>query len=174
MRHIISVLVENKFGVLARISGLFSGRGYNIESLSVNATENENISIMTIVTRGDDHVIDQIIKQLRKLVNTIKVRDVTQVEHVERELILVKVHATQRTRSDILNIIDTFRGKVVDINKESLVIEMTGDQNKLNALVDVLEPYGIIEIIRSGTIAIARGSKSTTDFTKQDIKNQEE
>ncbi len=174
MRHIISVLVENKFGVLARIAGLFSGRGYNIESLSVNATENEDISIMTIVTRGDDHIIEQIIKQLRKLVNTIKVRDVTQVDHIERELALLKVHATQRTRPDILSIIETFRGKVVDITKESLVVEITGDQSKLDALINVLEPYGIIEIIRSGTIAIARGSKSTTDFTKQDIKNQEE
>lgn len=174
MRHIISILVENKFGVLARIASLFSGRGYNIESLSVNTTDNEDISVMTIVTRGDDHIIEQIIKQLRKLVNTLKVRDVTQVDHIERELALIKVHTTQRTRLDILSIVEAFRGNVIDISRESLVIEITGDHDKLRALINVLEPYGLIEIIRSGTIAVARGNKATTEFSKQDIKNQEE
>jgi len=174
MRHIISILVENKFGVLARVAGLFSGRGYNIESLSVNTTDSDDISLMTIVTRGDDHIIEQIIKQLRKLVNTLKVRDVTQVDHIERELALIKVHTTQRTRLDILSIVEAFRGNVIDISRESLVIEITGDQDKLKALVNVLEPYGIIEIIRSGTIAVARGNKTTTEFSRQDIKTQEE
>jgi len=111
---------------------------------------------------------------LRKLVNTLKVRDVTQVDHIERELALIKVHTTQRTRLDILSIVEAFRGNVIDISRESLVIEITGDQDKLKALVNVLEPYGIIEIIRSGTIAVARGNKTTTEFSRQDIKTQEE
>ncbi|PLX68489.1 MAG: acetolactate synthase small subunit [Denitrovibrio sp.] len=164
MRHTISVLVENKFGVLSRISGLFSGRGYNIESLSVNNTMEPEFSIMTIVTTGDDAVIEQIIKQLRKLVNVLKVRDVSQMEHIEREMHLVKVKANQETRSEIFNIISTFRGKTIDITNNSLVVEITGVSDKVSAFLKVLEPYGIIEVVRTGSIAIARGSKSTTDF----------
>lgn len=163
MRHTISVLVENKFGVLSRISGLFSGRGYNIESLSVNRTTDEEFSIMTIVTIGDDRVVEQIIKQLRKLVNVIRVRNVSEMDHIEREMILVKVHATQRTRPDVFNIVSTFRGKTVDITNESVVIELTGANDKIMAFLNVMEPYGIIEVARSGAIAIARGSKTTGD-----------
>lgn len=163
MRHTISVLVENKFGVLSRISGLFSGRGYNIESLSVNKTTEDEFSIMTIVTIGDDRVVEQIIKQLRKLVNVIRVRNVSELEHIEREMILVKVHATQRTRPDVFNIVSTFRGKTVDITNESVVIELTGANDKIMAFLNVMEPYGIIEVARSGAIAIARGSKTTGD-----------
>ncbi len=166
MRHTITVLVENKFGgVLSRISGLFSGRGgYNIESLSVNKTLDPDFSIMTIVTTGDEAIIEQIIKQLRKLVNVLKVRDVSQMEHIEREMHLVKVKANQESRSEIFNIINTFRGKTVDITNNSLVVEITGVQDKVAAFLKVLEPYGIIEVVRTGAIAIARGSKSTTDF----------
>jgi acetolactate synthase-1/3 small subunit len=163
MRHTISVLVENKFGVLSRISGLFSGRGYNIESLSVNRTMDESVSIMTIVTIGDDRVVEQIIKQLRKLVNVIRVRNVSEMDHIEREMILVKVHATQRTRPDVFNIVSTFRGKTVDITNESVVIELTGANDKILAFLNVMEPYGIIEVVRTGAIAIGRGSKMTAE-----------
>ncbi|MGE4268601.1 MAG: acetolactate synthase small subunit [Deferribacterales bacterium] len=163
MRHTISVLVENKFGVLSRISGLFSGRGYNIESLSVNRTLDEGVSIMTIVTIGDDRVVEQIIKQLRKLVNVIRVRNVSEMDHIEREMILVKVHATQRTRPDVFNIVSTFRGKTVDITNESVVIELTGANDKILAFLNVMEPYGIIEVVRTGAIAIGRGSKMTAE-----------
>lgn len=163
MRHIISVLVENKFGTLSRISGLFSGRGYNIESLSVGETLEEGLSIMTIVTKGDDAVIEQIIKQLRKLINVVKVRDVVAVDHIEREMLLVKVHANGRTRPEVFNIVNTFRGKTIDLNAESLVIEITGTKDKNTAFLKVMEPYGIIEVVRTGSVAIARGSKATSD-----------
>lgn len=163
MRHTISVLVENKFGVLARISGLFSGRGYNIESLSVNKTMDDDVSIMTIVTFGDDRVVEQIVKQLRKLVNVLRVRNVSEMEHIEREMILVKVHATQRTRPDVFNIVSTFRGKTVDITNESVVIELTGANDKILAFLNVMEPYGIIEVVRTGAIAISRGAKTTSE-----------
>jgi acetolactate synthase-1/3 small subunit len=164
MRHTISVLVENKFGALSRISGLFSGRGYNIESLAVNETMQEDISIMTIVTRGDERVVEQIIKQLRKLVNVLKVRDVSMMDHIEREMLLVKVHATQRTRSEIFNIVNTFRAKTIDITNESVVIEVTGANDKVLAFLKVLEPYGVIETVRTGAVAIGRGSKPTSDM----------
>jgi len=163
MRHTICVIVENKFGVLSRISGLFSGRGYNIESLSVNKTLDPDISIMTIVTSGDEAVIEQIIKQLRKLVNVIRVRDVSLMEHIEREMMLVKVRTTGTTRSELFNIISTFRGKTVDITNNSLVVEITGEKDKLMAFVKVLEPYGIIEVARTGSIALSRGSQPTSD-----------
>lgn len=174
MRHIISIYVENHFGVLSRVAGLFSGRGYNIESLSVGATDDPKFSIMTIVTRGDERVIEQIIKQLRKLVNTIRVRDVTLLEHIEREMMLLKVHSPAKYRGELFSIVNTFRGKVVDLTSDSIVIEITGTQDKNKAFIEVLEPYGIIEVVRTGSVAIARGSKSTTEFTKQDIKHQEE
>lgn len=164
MRHTISVLVENKFGVLSRISGLFSGRGYNIESLSVNKTLDPNVSIMTIVTTGDEAVIEQIIKQLRKLVNVLRVRDVSQMEHVEREMIFLKVKTDKTTRSDVFNIINTFRGKTVDISNNSIVVELTGVNDKIMAFVKLLEPYGIIEVVRTGAVAISRGSKATSEF----------
>jgi len=164
MRHTISVLVENKFGVLSRISGLFSGRGYNIESLSVNKTLNTDVSVMTIVTTGDDAVIEQIIKQLRKLVNVLRVRDVSQMEHIEREMLLVKVRTEKTTRSELFNIISTFRGKTIDITNNSLVVEITGVNDKVMAFLKVLEPYGIIEVVRTGAIAVSRGSKATSDF----------
>ncbi|MDE7168681.1 MAG: acetolactate synthase small subunit [Mucispirillum sp.] len=166
MRHIISILVENKFGVLARVAGLFSGRGYNIESLTVNATERPNISMMTIVTYGDNKVIEQIIKQLRKLINVLKVRDLTSYNHIERELILVKVFVNQKNRTDLYNIVSTFRGNVVDLTTESMVIEITGDNDKLAAFIELVRPYGLIEMIRSGSLAIGRGAKVTSDMEK--------
>ncbi len=169
-RHIISILVENKFGVLARVAGLFSGRGYNIESLTVNSTEQHDVSMMTIVTYGDDRIIEQIIKQLRKLINILKVRDLTSYNHLERELILIKLYAPQKHRSDIYNMVNTFRGNVVDITPESMVIEITGDNDKLHAFIDLVRQYGIIEMIRSGSLAIGRGVKATSEMEK--IKNK--
>lgn len=166
MRHVISVLVENKFGVLARIAGLFSGRGYNIESLTVNSTEKPEVSLMTIVTYGDDKIIEQIIKQLRKLINILKVRDLTSYNHLERELILIKISSSHKTRTDLFNIINTFRGKVIDLNADSMIVEITGDNDKLAAFIEVIEPYGIVEMIRSGSLAIGRGSKLTSEMEK--------
>lgn len=157
MRHTISVLVENKFGVLARVAGLFSGRGYNIDSLNVGETEDPSISRMTIVARGDDRIIEQITKQLNKLIDVIKVTDLTSEEHVERELVLIKVSANSKVRSEIIQLADIFRSSIVDVSHESLVISATGDEDKVNALIEMLEPYGIREIARSGKVAISRG-----------------
>lgn len=157
MRHTISVLVENKSGVLARVSGLFSGRGYNIDSLNVAETEDATVSRMTIVARGDDRILEQITKQLNRLIDTIKVTDLTSEEHVERELVLVKVSATSKNRSEIIQISDIFRANIVDVSHETLVISVTGDADKVNAMIDMLRPYGIKEIARSGQVAISRG-----------------
>lgn len=157
MRHILSVLVENKFGVLARVSGLFSGRGYNIDSLCVAPTEDPTLSRMTIVTHGEDKVIEQIEKQLNKLIDTLKVSNLTHKEHVERELVLIKVKGEQRT--GIMEIINIFRAKIVDVSSKTLTIEITGDEGKIGALIEMLKPYGIIELARTGKIALIRGEK---------------
>ena len=157
MRHTISVLVENKFGVLARVAGLFSGRGSNIDSLNVGETEDPTISRMTIVARGDDRILEQITKQLNKLIDVIKVTDLTSEEHVERELALIKVSAPQKVRSEIIQLASIFRSSIVDVSLESLIISVTGDEDKINALIDMLRPYGIREISRSGRVAISRG-----------------
>ncbi|MGB9596322.1 MAG: acetolactate synthase small subunit [Candidatus Poribacteria bacterium] len=157
MKHTISVLVENKFGVLARVAGLFSGRGYNIDSLNVGETEDPTISRMTIVARGDERILEQIMKQLNKLIDVIKVIDLTSEEHIERELVLIKVSAPSKTRSEIIQLADIFRSSIVDVSPESLVISATGDENKINALIEMLKSYGIREIARSGKVAISRG-----------------
>jgi len=157
MRHTISVLVENKFGVLARVAGLFSGRGYNIDSLNVGETEDPTISRMTIVARGDDRILEQITKQLNKLIDVIKVTDLTSEEHVERELAMIKVSAPQKVRSEIIQLANIFRSAIVDVSLESLIISVTGDEDKINALIEMLRPYGIREIARSGRVAISRG-----------------
>ncbi|CAG1065200.1 acetolactate synthase I/III small subunit [uncultured bacterium] len=159
MRHTISVLVTNEFGVLSRISGLFSGRGFNIESLSVAETLDPQVSRMTIVTSGDDKVLEQINKQLNKLINVIKVYDFTGEEHIERELALVKVNLTADTRPEILSIVDIFRAKVVDVSPRTYTIEITGDEEKISALTELLRPFGIKEIVRTGRIAMARSPK---------------
>jgi len=157
-KHVISVLVENKFGVLARISGLFSARGYNIDSLCVAETLDPTLSKMTIVTQGDDQVIEQINKQLNKLVDIVKVLDFTGLDHVDRELVLIKVAATDSNRSAIVEITDIFRAKVVDVAPKSLTVEITGTSDKVNAFLELLRPYGIREIARTGRIAMSRGS----------------
>ncbi|MEC4676875.1 MAG: acetolactate synthase small subunit [Nitrospirota bacterium] len=156
MRHTISVLVENKFGVLSRISGLFSGRGYNIESLSVGETIDPQISIMTIVTSGDDWVIEQIDKQLNKLIDVIKVVDMKELDHVEREMVLIKVAPRAEEKAEVLRIAEIFRGRVVDSSQKTYTIEVTGDEKKIAAIVDILKPMGIKEFVRTGKIAIAR------------------
>jgi acetolactate synthase-1/3 small subunit len=161
MRHIISVMVDNKPGVLARVSGLFSGRGFNIESLSVNETLDPTMSQMTIVTRGDDRIIEQIDKQLNKLVDVIKVIDFHSKEsnYTDRELILIKVSVDDKKRSEILSIIDIFRAKVVDVSHNCYTIEITGDGKKISAAINLFRPLGIKEIVRSGKAAMSRESK---------------
>ncbi len=163
MRHTISLLVENEFGVLSRIAGLFSGRGFNIESLCVGETLDPTVSTMTIVTRGDDQIIEQVLKQLNKLISVIKVVDLSEKEFVEREMILIKVNATAHTREEILRVVDIFRGKVIDVGAKTYTIEVTGDEKKLSAILSLLKPLGIKELVRTGRIAILRGSKVSTE-----------
>ena len=156
MVHIVSVLVENHFGVLARISGLFSARGFNIDSLAVGETEDPTVSRMTIAVHGDERVLEQIMKQLDKLVDVIKVMDLSQEERIERELILVKVSASVASRADIMQIVTTFRAKIVDISPSSLTVEVTGSKGKVDAMIELLRPCGIREVVRTGTIALSR------------------
>lgn len=156
-RHIISALVYNKPGVLARIATLFAARGYNIDSLAVGETENPEISRMTIIVRGDEKILEQVEKQLNKVIDVIKVYEFSKIEHIERDLILVKVNATSKTRAEIIEIAEIFRAKIVDVSHQSLVLEITGDEDKLTAFINLIKPYGIKELIRTGVIAIARG-----------------
>ena len=162
MRHTISVLVENEFGVLARVAGLFSGRGFNIESLSVAETLDPTISRLTLVTRGEDQVLEQIEKQLNKLVNVIRVTDFTNTEHVERELVLIKVKAEERTRGELVNIVDIFRAKIIDVSRQSYIVEITGTEDKVRALIELLTPLGILEVVRTGRVAMFRGTRLLT------------
>ncbi len=159
MRHIISILIENEAGALSRVSGLFSARGYNIESLTVAPTEDASLSRMTLVTRGNDDVIEQITKQLNKLVDVVKLIDLADAPHIERELMLVKIKTTQETREEVKRMVDIFRGKIIDVTPASYVIEMTGQSNKLDAFVQGFEEGSIIEVVRSGPTGISRGEK---------------
>lgn len=156
MEHIISVTVENKFGVLSRVAGLFSGRGFNIESLSVAPSIDPSMSMMTIVTSGDDRIIEQIVKQLNKLIDVIKVVDLNESEFVERETALIKVHTKPEDRAEALRIADIFRASVVDSTPTTYTIEVTGDVNKIEAIINLLQPLGIKELVRTGRVAIAR------------------
>jgi acetolactate synthase-1/3 small subunit len=160
MKHTISVLLQNKPGVLSRVTGLFSGRGFNIESLSVAETLDSAVSCLTLVTSGPDEIIEQITKQLHKLIDVIKVVDISESEYVEREMALIRVKAESNTRAEVLRIIDIFRGKVVDVSPKSYAVEITGPQSKIQAVIDILKPIGIQEIVRTGTIAMARAKKS--------------
>lgn len=157
MRHTISVLVENEFGVLARVAGLFSGRGFNIDSLSVAETQDDSVSLMTIVTRGEDQIIEQIVKQLHKLVNVLKVTDLPEGEYLNRELVLAKVNATDQTKPEILRLVDIFRGKIVDVSPKTYTVELTGDENKIRAALELFRPLGIKEFVRTGKVAMPRG-----------------
>ncbi len=158
-QHILSVLVENRSGVLTRVSGLFSRRGFNIESLAVGTCESPGMSRITIVASGDDAHIEQVKKQLNKLIEVIKVIDITERSHIERELALIKVNAEPgRKRSEVMQIADIFRAKIIDVGQETLVLEITGDMGKIHAIEDLLGPYGIIELVRTGKIALQRGA----------------
>lgn len=165
MLHTISVLVDNHFGVLARISGLFSARGYNIESLCVGITEDATISRMTVVVQGDDNVLQQIVNQLNKMVEVIEVIDLTQESYVERELVLVKTSADATRRTELLEITNIFRAKVVDMSQAAVIIEVTGSQDKIQAFVDMIRPFGIQEVVRTGRIALARSTNENVSAT---------
>jgi acetolactate synthase-1/3 small subunit len=158
MLHTISVLVDNHFGVLARISGLFSSRGYNIESLCVGVTEDPSVSRMTVAAHGDERVLEQIVNQLQKLVEVIEVKDLTRDKHVERELVLIKVAADSSRRTELLEIANIFRAKVVDMSADAVIIEVTGSEDKIAAIIDMVRPFGIEEIARTGKIALSRSS----------------
>ncbi|PID77276.1 MAG: acetolactate synthase small subunit [Deltaproteobacteria bacterium] len=160
MKHTISVLLQNKPGVLSRVTGLFSGRGFNIESLCVAETLDPEVSCLTLVTRGDDAIIEQITKQLHKLINVIKVSDICENKYVEREMVLIRVKAEAATRAEVLRVIDIFRGKVVDVSPKSYAVEVTGSASKIKAMIDILRPIGIKEIVRTGIIAMSRGGTS--------------
>ena len=160
MKHTLAVLVENKSSVLARVAGLFSRRGYNIESLAVGITDNPEISRMTIVVSGDDHILSQIIKQLNKLIEVIKVSNLEPNETIQRELAFFKVKVDKGNRSEVMQIVDVFRAKIVDVGAKSLVIEITGTNDKIIAIEKLLRNFGILEVVRTGTIAMNRGANA--------------
>lgn len=161
MKHTVSALVENKPGVLVRIAGLFSRRGFNIESLAVGPTERPDVSRMTIVVDVADRSLEQVTKQLHKLINVIKLSDLKPEEAVERELVLIKVKATPENRAGIIEIADIFRANIIDVSREVMILEVTGTEDKIKAIEDLLKPYGIKELARSGRIALTRGSRAT-------------
>lgn len=162
MRHIISILIENESGALSRVAGLFSARGYNIESLSVAPTEDATLSRMTLVTLGDERVIEQITKQLNKLVDVVKLVDLSEGEHIEREMMLIKVRAEGAGRDEMKRLCDIFRGKIIDVTDVSFVVEMTGDAHKLDAFIRAIPTEMIIEVVRTGVSGVARGTKALT------------
>jgi acetolactate synthase I/III small subunit len=172
LRHTISLLVENEFGVLSRIAGLFSGRGFNIESLCVAESLDPTISTMTIVTTGNDAILEQILKQLNKLINIIKVVDFKDIDYVSREMILVKVHAEEKTRAEILRIVEIFRGKVIDVSSRTYTIMITGDEGKLKAFISLMKPIGIKELVRTGPVALARGERMLKIKEKNEMKEE--
>jgi acetolactate synthase-1/3 small subunit len=159
MQHTISVLVENEFGVLSRVASLFSGRGFNIDSVTVAPTNEEGMSRMTIVTRGDEQILEQITKQLNKLIDVIKVIDFTDGSGIEREMALIKVTAEDESRAEVLRIVDIFRAKIIDVTPKSYTIEATGNPVKIDAILDLLRPLGLKELVRTGAVAIGRGAK---------------
>lgn len=161
VRHTLAVLVENRPGVLARVAGLFSRRGFNIESITVGRTEDPAVSRMTIVAAADEATLEQITKQLHKLIDVIKISDITMDDSVDRELALVKVSAEPANRTEILQVVEIFRGSVVDVSHRGMIIEVTGDTEKIDAFVELIRPYGIKEMVRTGKIAMVRGSRST-------------
>ena len=159
MKHTIAVIVENKSGVLTRIAGLFSRRSFNIDSLSVGATDNPDYSRMTISVQGDRDVLEQVIKQLSKLINVIRVSELDPSESVERELALIKVSADKQTRSEIMQIVNIFRAKIIDVSSRSMIIEATGDEEKIDAIIQLLRQFGIKELARTGKVSMVRGAR---------------
>ncbi len=162
MRHTLSVLVENRHGVLARVAGMFARRGYNIDSLTVGVTEDPTISRMTIVVRGDDEVLEQVTKQLNKLIDVIRVSDLKAEDTVEREMALFKVSSDVSNRSEIMQIVDIFRARIIDVAPKSMIVEVTGDETKIEALEQLLRPFGIKEMVRTGKVALRRGAKGVS------------
>jgi len=161
MKTTLSALVENHPGVLSRVAGLFSRRGFNIDSLAVGTTENPDVSRMTIVVDGDEYIVEQVKKQLNKLVDVIKVSKIIPEESVSRELVLIKVDAEPQIRSEIIHIAEIFRANIVDVSRKSMIIELTGDKDKVGAFEELLKPFGIKELVRTGVIAVNRGTKNT-------------
>lgn len=161
MRHTLAVLVENKYGVLSRVAGMFSRRGYNIDSLTVGVTDDPTISRMTIVVMGDDDVLEQVTKQLNKLIDVIRVTDLQSEESVERELALIKVNSDVTNRSEIMQIADVFRARIIDVGSKSMTVEVTGDEGKITAIEQLLKPFGIKEMVRTGKVALSRGQKNS-------------
>jgi acetolactate synthase-1/3 small subunit len=159
MRHIISILIENESGALSRVAGLFSARGYNIESLTVAPTEDPSLSRMTLVTRGNENIIEQITKQLNKLIDVVKLIDLAGSVHIERELMMVKIKTTEQTRNEIRSMAAIFRGKIIDVTPTTYVVEMTGPSSKLDAFIAAIDMDTIIEVVRSGPTGISRGEK---------------
>jgi acetolactate synthase I/III small subunit len=159
MKHTIAVIVENKSGVLTRIAGLFSRRSFNIDSLSVGATDNPEYSRMTITVHGDRDVLEQVIKQLSKLINVIRVSELEAGESVERELAIIKVNADKESRSEIMQIVNIFRAKIIDVSHRSMIIEVTGDEEKVDAIVQLLRQFGIKELARTGKVSMVRGAR---------------
>ena len=156
MRHTISILMENTFGVLTRVAGMFSGRGYNIDSLNVAPTHDPEVSRMTIVTRGDDATVEQIVRQLNKLVNVLEVTDFRDYEYIDRELVLVKVKVDGKRRSEVMQITDIFRTKIVDVQPKSMTIEVTGNETKVTKFIELMENFGVLELTRTGKVALSR------------------
>lgn len=171
-KHTLSVLVENKPGVLARVAGMFSRRGFNIDSLAVGPTEHHDISRMTIVVDCEEHPLEQVTKQLNKLVNVIKIVELDPGVSVQREIVLVKVRADTETRSRVLETVQLFRAKVVDVAPESVTVEATGTADKLDALIRLLQPFGIKELVQSGMVAVGRGPRSITDRTLRSVERE--
>ncbi|MBS3821386.1 MAG: acetolactate synthase small subunit [Planctomycetes bacterium] len=159
-KHVINAIVENQPGVLAHVAGMFAARGYNIDSLVVGRTEDPDLSRMTIVVKGDDPILEQVRKQLEKLVTTVRVRDFKNVDYVERDLLLIRVHARADKRPEIVALADLFRGRIVDVSRSSVMIELSGTEDKLEAFIDLVRPYGISELARTGLIAMPRGKTS--------------
>lgn len=157
MKHVLSALVQNEPGVLAHVAGMFAARGFNIDSLVVGRTEDPDLSRMTIVVIGDDHVLEQVRKQLGKIVTVVKIRDFADVEYVERDLMLIRVHVVPEKRPEVVELVELFRGRVVDVARTSLMIELSGTEDKIEAFVDLVRPYGIRELARTGVIAMQRG-----------------
>lgn len=172
-QHTLSVLVENEFGVLARVAGLFSGRGFNIESLCVAANPlDPTMSRITLVTTGDDLVLEQVTKQLNKIVHVIKVTDFKDVATVDRELVLIAVNADERTRAEMMNVVDIFRAKIIDVGSKSHIIEVTGNEEKVEAMIDLLRPLGILEVARTGRVTMARGNQKSAERGTRQTKEK--
>ena len=160
MKHVITALVQNQPGVLAHISGMFAARGFNIDSLVVGRTEDSELSRMTIVVVGDDAVLEQVRKQLGKVIPVVKVRDFTDTENVQRDLLLIRVHAPAEKRPAVVDLVNLFRGRVADVARSSVVVELTGTEDKIEAFIDLVRPYGIRELARTGVIAMQRGGRT--------------